>query len=85
MNIEACVWQIKIPNKVVVDCPKIHSVEQTDFTLLFAVRLHGRCLNNQGKWEIEPLPSSRDESFIKRCRFNTFKEAVLVIEREFNL
>lgn len=28
-----------------------------------------QCLNNKGKWEYEPLPSSRTEEFLARCRF----------------
>src|SRR3954468_7352387 len=27
------------------------------------------CLNQNGEWEYEAMPSSRTEAFIKRCRF----------------
>lgn len=41
----------------------------------WAVTEGGCCLNNKGKWEYEPHPSSRSNAFIKRTRF-TFEEAV---------
>lgn len=31
--------------------------------------------NHDGEWEYEPLPSSRDDAFFKRCRW-TLEEAV---------
>lgn len=42
----------------------------------WAVRRNGRVLNKQGEWEWEPMPSSRDEEFLARCRFPTFVEAI---------
>lgn len=47
----------------------------------YAVRYRGRCLNTGGKWEYEPLPSSRDDAFYKRCRFDSFEEAKDTYER----
>lgn len=41
----------------------------------WAVRSGGQCFNKQGEWEYEPLPSSRDDEFLERCRFNSFIEA----------
>jgi len=37
------------------------------------------CLNKKGKWEYEPMPSSRTDNFLKRCRF-TLKEAKKILE-----
>jgi hypothetical protein len=34
------------------------------------------CLNKSGQWELEPMPSSRDDDFIDRCRFDTAQEAI---------
>jgi hypothetical protein len=28
-------------------------------------------LNKLGEWEFEPLPSSRDDDFLSRCRYAT--------------
>lgn len=30
----------------------------------------GRCLNNKGGWEYEPMPSSRKDNFLARTRFS---------------
>ena len=43
---------------------------------LWAVRLNGECLNKSGEWEWEPMPSSRDDEFLARCRFATHTEAI---------
>ncbi len=39
-------------------------------------RLGGEVLNKQGEWEYEPMPSSRDDAFIERCRFDTALSAI---------
>jgi len=36
----------------------------------WAVLDGGHCLNRDGGWEREPLPSSRTEEFMSRCRFS---------------
>jgi hypothetical protein len=33
------------------------------------------CLNKEGEWEYEPMPSSRDDDFFARCRWDTREEA----------
>ena len=47
----------------------------------WAVRNGGSCLNNEGEWEWEPLPSSRDDDFLARCRFSTAAEAYAALSR----
>jgi len=42
----------------------------------WAVRWMGRCLTHDGEWEYEPQPSSRDDAFYARCRFDSLEEAV---------
>lgn len=42
---------------------------------MWAVVETGCCLNHDGEWEVEPLPSSRDDAFLERCRF-TLRDAV---------
>jgi len=42
----------------------------------FIVRNGCSCLNKSSEWEYEPMPSNRDDAFYKRCRFDTFEEAV---------
>jgi hypothetical protein len=36
----------------------------------------GYCLTKTGDWEWEPLPSSRTDEFIQRCRFDSAQEAI---------
>lgn len=38
------------------------------------------CLNRDGEFEYEPMPSSRDDAFLKRCRF-TLCEAVAAADK----
>jgi hypothetical protein len=42
----------------------------------WAIREKGDCLNKDGKWEYEPLNSSRTEEFFARCRWDTAEEAL---------
>jgi hypothetical protein len=44
-------------------------MRQRDGSILWAVRCLGEVLNHRGEWEHEPLPSSRDGDFMRRCRF----------------
>jgi hypothetical protein len=44
---------------------------------LWAIREKGACLNKQGEWEIEPIPSSRTKAFFKRCRFKSAEAAFM--------
>ena len=41
----------------------------------WAIRYDGSVLNKNGEWEWEPQPSSRDDDFINRTRFDTAQEA----------
>jgi hypothetical protein len=38
------------------------------------------CLNKNGKWEYEPLPSGRTDAFLARCRYSTIEEALTIWE-----
>ena len=51
-----------------------------DESLVFAIRNRWNdCLNKYGHWEYEPLPSSRDDAFMSRCRFNDFTAAANIL------
>ena len=41
----------------------------------WAVRSHVDCLSRSGEWEWEPSPSSRDDEFYARCRFDSLEQA----------
>ena len=42
----------------------------------WAIRDSGACLNKNNEWEWEPLPSSRDDEFYARCRWDTAENAL---------
>lgn len=54
----------------------IQRTRQIEGPPLWSVRLNGDCLNKSGEWEREPMPSSRDDEFLERCRFSTAQEAI---------
>ena len=39
-------------------------------------RMGTECLSKKGEWECEPMPSSRDDKFIERCRYDSVEEAL---------
>ncbi len=41
----------------------------------------GGCLSRAGVWEHEPIPSSRDDAFYARCRFESFAEAAAAAQK----
>jgi hypothetical protein len=46
--------------------------------VVYAIRQGGCCLNKKGEWEFEPIPSSRTDAFLKRCRWKDFEKAYAV-------
>lgn len=55
---------------------KVELAKQQDGSELWAVRRFGTVLNKSGEWEYEPLPSSRDDAFLDRCRFESGSQAI---------
>ena len=52
------------------DAVYIERRQQSDGPEKWAVTRHGFCLNRDGEWESEDLPSSRTAAFLARCRFS---------------
>ena len=48
----------------------------------WAVRRGGECMAVDGDWEYEPLPSSRDDAFYSRFRFESLEAAVAVYDQQ---
>jgi len=48
---------------------QIERCSQRDGSFKWAVRRPGSCMNSDGEWEFEPMPSSRDDDFMARCRY----------------
>lgn len=45
---------------------------------LWAIRFKGLTMNRDGEWEWEPIPSSRDDEYMQRCRFGAPNVALAV-------
>lgn len=73
MNWTPCRWQPSDAQPL--DTTYVELVARPDGPDRYAVRKDGLCLNKRGKWEYEPMPSSRTDAFLKRCRFDTFAQA----------
>jgi len=54
----------------------VNRMGQIDGSIKWKVSSGSRCLNCVGEWEYEPMPSSRDDAFLARCRFDTLDKAV---------
>lgn len=67
-----CAYRI---GPIALGAVKIEEVGQIEGPSLWAVRQNGNCLNKQGEWEWEPMPSGRDDEFLARCRFASASEA----------
>jgi hypothetical protein len=57
-------------------CLECMGTGQVEMETTFKLCWHGRCLTNAAGWEYEPMPSSRDDAFYLRCRFDTLEQAV---------
>lgn len=60
---------------------RLEEVEQQGGAARYAIRQGGNCLGNDGQWELEPQPSSRDAEFLTRCRFETIGQALAAWQR----
>ena len=58
----------------------IEMASQRNGAVKWVVRNSVGCLNRDGEFEYEPMPSSRDDDFLARCRFDTPEEAYQVWE-----
>lgn len=64
------------------DGTRIEATPQRRGPARWAVRNgFGSCLNSSAQWEDEPSPSSRDDEFFARCRWDTAQEAYAAWER----
>lgn len=54
----------------------VEMARQVGDYIKWAVRNGSRsCWTHEGVWEVEPLPSNRDEDFLARARYDTLDEA----------
>jgi hypothetical protein len=61
----------------------LQRMKQRDDSYLWAI-LKGEhsVMNREGEWEYQPLPSSRDNAFLKRTRFSTAMDALKVYRQQ---
>lgn len=69
-------YSIQISDKPFAEEITVQRMRQIDGTPLWSVKLGGNCLNKSGEWEWEPMPSSRDDEFLARCRFESPEAAI---------
>ena len=65
-----------------VEMATLDRVPQADGKDKWAIRQGGMCLSVDGDWEYEPMPSSRDDEFLQRCRFETPFHALSAWEKK---
>jgi hypothetical protein len=49
--------------------------------VVYAIRQSGACMDAEGNWEYEPIPSSRTDDWLDRFRFGTWEEAAKAIHK----
>lgn len=69
-------YAIASPNSVVNEVRIQRSRQIHGPALWKVVNGTGGVLNKAGEWEYEPMPSSRDDAFLARCRFATAEEGI---------
>ena len=56
-------------------CIQIDRCKQINGSVRYAVRQAGACMDKDGNWMREPMPSSRDDEFLDRFRFDYWEQA----------
>jgi len=63
-------WKIEVTNRL------------SDPVPTYAVRRFSNCLNKEGEWEYEPMPSSRDDDFLARCRWDNWDQLIVFLRQQ---
>jgi hypothetical protein len=66
VNSDKHMWTVTIEQRT-------HALDGTD---TWAICHIGRCLNHDGEWEYESIPSERADDFLVRCRWTSYREAL---------
>ena len=61
----------------------IEEAKQRDGSMKYKIvnEFGGSCLTKEGLWEIELLPSSRTDDYLKRARYKTIDKALMWLHR----
>ena len=76
VNLDTCSWRLEGAKEET----RIDLVRGSRGTA-YAVRCGSSVLASDGLWELEPMPSHRDDEFLARCRFASFADAVAAYEK----
>lgn len=64
-----------------IESVRIDAVHGRGGITRYAVRQSGACMDANGEWEFEPMPSSRDDEWLNRFRFDTWEAAARAVEK----
>jgi hypothetical protein len=73
-------WNADLIKEKLFEPVRIDRVKGFDGTR-YAIRQGGACMNAQGDWEWEPIPSSRTDEWLAEFRFTTWLDAANAVER----
>lgn len=83
LSMKAVEWRVG-PDPSGYDPREVRIVEQAqrDGSIKYAVKEGPWAANKHGEWEYEPPPSSRDDDYLERCRWDDFEDAALMAQRK---
>lgn len=81
LPMRAVEWRVG-PDPSPLDHREIRIVEQIqrDGRVLYAVKEGPWAANHDREWEYEPVPSSRDDAYLARCRWDKWEDVALVAQ-----
>jgi hypothetical protein len=68
-------------DREIVICRRIGRGNVERWAIYQAEGMNFPCLNVDGEWEYEPMPSNRSEEFLAQCRFESLEVAVAHLEQ----
>jgi hypothetical protein len=74
-------WSVLDTKDRDIEDTTIERIPRHDGPCRYSVRRRGCCLNKKLEFEHEFLPSARTKAFFKRCRFDTFEQAVEIFDK----
>jgi hypothetical protein len=76
LGVDVSAFTVAVSEDRYADDITVQRARQISGPPLWAVRYRGQVLNQQGEWEWEPMPSSRTDEFLARCRFISAELAI---------
>ncbi|MGJ7553066.1 hypothetical protein ACSFBI_03650 [Variovorax sp. RB3P1] len=76
LGVDVSSFTIKVSENRYADDITVQRARQLEGPPLWKVCYRGSVLNKHGTWEYEPMPSSRTDEFLGRCRFASAELAI---------